>query len=189
MARKEYKIYTRGGDRGKTSLVNGDRVAKADRRIEACGELDELNAHLGLLLTFSLSDEDRALLCDAQNRLFDFGVYVASVPKRICEFYELGHSIEELEQAIDIIQQQTVMPQGFILPGGVPAAAQCHVCRTVCRRVERRLCALQDVSLYESGLLPYMNRLSDYLYVLSLKINFKSRYMENLWQKRCRFEK
>lgn len=185
----EYKIYTRGGDAGQTSLVGGERVGKDDLRIEVCGDLDELNAHLGLLLTHDLSSEDRQLLTDAQNRLFDFGVYVASLPERRCLFERLEESVRILEQAMDAIQRQVTMPRGFILPGGAAEAALCHVCRTVCRRAERHLCALHEQLLYDAGVLPYMNRLSDYLYMLSLKINFKSGGMENLWQKRCRFEK
>lgn len=185
----DYKIYTRGGDAGQTSLLRGERVGKDDLRIEVCGELDELNAHLGILLNADLLPEDAALIEDAQNRLFDFGVCVASFPVRGCVFDGLAESVSALEQAVDAVQQQVRMPRGFILPGGTPEAAQCHVCRTVCRRAERHLCALHEPALYEAGVMPYMNRLSDYLYVLSLKINFNRNCMENLWQKRCRFEK
>lgn len=189
MEKNGYKIYTRGGDYGETSLLKGERVPKDDLRIEACGDLDELNAHLGVLLTGKLPAEDRMLVADIQNRLFDFGVCVAAVSVRTWACDALTDSVMRLEQAIDDIQRQVRMPRGFVLPGGSAEAAWCHVCRTVCRRVERHLCALREQDLYDSGILPYMNRLSDYLYALSLKINFKGGCAENLWQKRCRFEK
>lgn len=184
-----YKIYTRTGDMGRTALLHGRTVEKSDRRIEACGDLDELNAYLGLLITCDLPTDDRALLLDAQNRLFDFGVCVVADNFRICVFDGLKESVASLEQAIDVVQQEVGMPRAFILPGGCREAAFCHICRTVCRRAERHLCALHEPALHENGVLSFINRLSDYLYALSLKINFKSGSVENLWQKRCRFEK
>lgn len=185
---KRYKIYTRTGDRGTTALLRGERVGKEDLRIEVCGDLDELNAQLGCLLTYDLPEEDRSLLKDVQNRLFDFGVLVSACPS--CGVLEeLPESVSMLEYAIDSIQEQVPMPGGFILPTGVAGAAQCHVCRTVCRRAERHLCGLYASDWQQTGVLPYINRLSDYLYALSIKINFIGGYVENLWQKRCRFEK
>lgn len=189
MKTENYKIYTKTGDAGSTALLHGQRVEKNDRRIVACGDLDELNAHLGFLITCGLPADDHDLLLDVQNRLFDFGVYIAADESRSCVFEGLKDSLAALEQAIDATQQEVRMPGGFILPGGCREAAFCHVCRTVCRRAERHLCALHEPALYEIGVLPFINRLSDYLYALSLKINFNRNCMENLWQKRCRFEK
>lgn len=183
------KIYTRTGDAGMTSTVSGERVKKSDFLIEVYGALDELNACIGCLLTQKIPETDVSLLKEAQNLLFELGGILFADGERVseCSFFKKG--LKELEHAIDTIQQDFPRPGGFVLPGGTVSAAWGHMARATCRRTERLLCRLLD----EGGIVPecfsYINRLSDYLFVLSLKLNYIAGKKENLWQKRCGFEK
>lgn len=186
MVQKEhYRIYTKGGDSGETSLPGMRRVRKDDLRIEVCGTLDELNAHVGLLLAGEVPEEDQKLLRDVQHRLFDIGLAVSAGTGDSGAQTGMQEDTRKLEGVIDRLQEQVPMPQGFILPGGGASAATCHLCRTVCRRAERRLCTLAASEPVPEGLLAYVNRLSDYLFVLSLKLNFIQGKHEILWRKRC----
>lgn len=181
------KLYTRTGDSGTTSLVGGQRVAKTHVRLEAYGTVDELNSHIGLLISLLTDDADRALLTDIQNLLFSIGSMLATDtssrdyrPGR----YITSDDVTALERAIDAAEEGLPGWRGFILPGGTTAAAQAHVCRTVCRRAERRIYALAAEADVDAQLLAYVNRLSDYFFALAKKINHSAGQEENIWAKR-----
>ena len=166
------RIYTRGGDRGETSLGDGSRVSKLDCRIGAFGTVDELNAHLGIALAGELPEEFRPLLERVQNELFDVGADLA-VP------YGIGDGrlrveqdqIDALEGACDRFNAELPELRSFVLPGGTAAAARLHVARTVCRRAEREaLLAAQEVDV-NPLVLVYLNRLSDLLFILARAAN------------------
>ena len=181
------KLYTRTGDSGTTSLVGGQRIAKTHIRLEAYGTVDELNSHIGLLISLITDDADRALLTEVQNLLFSIGSMLATDtsardyrPGR----YVTNDDVTVLENAIDAAEEGLPGWRGFILPGGTTAAAQAHVCRTVCRRAERRIYALAAEADVDAQLLAYMNRLSDYFFALAKKINHSAGQEENIWAKR-----
>ena len=183
---KKSNVYTRTGDAGTTSLAGGTRVPKTHIRLEAYGTVDELSSHLGLLAALLTEDADRNELITIQNNLFVVGASLASdttVSKPGPAATLTADAVEKLERAIDVADEPLPPWRGFTLPGGTQAAAQCHVCRTVCRRAERRILALAAEVPVDAVLQVYMNRLSDYLYVLARKINFMSGTDENLWQK------
>ena len=175
------KVYTRGGDMGKTSLVGGQRVSKASVRLEAYGTVDELNSHLGLLAAMMADGEDKELIIRIQNCLFNVCTNLATDQEQT-PLYPSAHlpegEIELIEQKVDEIMQLLPERQGFILPGGTKEAAQAHVCRTVCRRAERRIVALAEVAQITPSVLQYVNRLSDYLFLLAKKINFNDHHSE-----------
>lgn len=184
------KIYTRTGDKGMTSLVGGVRIKKSDARLEAYGTVDELCSQIGLLVAYlNPEDNDRKYLLHIQSCLFIVGSHLATdqsqTPLHSSGILPYGET-ESLEQLID--QMLALLPesQGFILPGGCVAAAQCHVCRSVCRRAERRIDALADVAEVGPDIIRYVNRLSDYLFVLAKKINFNVGQDEIIWQKPCK---
>ena len=180
------KIYTRGGDAGKTSLIGGSRVVKC-HQLEAYGTVDELSAHLGLLasmLPSSLSSSDESLIAWIQRRLFDVGTHLAMpcengamLPSAISSV-----QVQRLEHLIDEIDEQLPSLRSFVLPGGSQAAAQCHVCRTVCRRAERLIIALAEEVPVGAELLSFVNRLSDFLFVYARFINKIECVDEILWQ-------
>ena len=179
------KVYTRGGDMGKTSLVGGQRVSKASVRLEAYGTVDELSSHLGLLAAMLTDDEEKSVIVRIQNCLFNVCTNLATDQSQT-ELYPSAYlpegEIERLEQKVDEIMQLLPERQGFVLPGGTQEAAQAHVCRTVCRRAERRIVALSEVAEITPSVLQYVNRLSDYLFVLAKKINFNAGHSEIVWQ-------
>ena len=173
---KMTKIYTRTGDKGMTSLVGGVRIKKSDVRLEAYGTIDELCSYIGLLVAqLPQDDDERKFLIHTQSNLFIVGSHLATdqskTPLYPSAILPEGET-EALEQRVDAIL--AILPEcpGFVLPGGTIAAAQCHVCRTVCRRAERRIDALADVAEVGEDIIKYVNRLSDYLFVLAKKINF-----------------
>ena len=181
---KKSNVYTRKGDTGTTGLVGGQRISKSHSRLEAYGTMDELNSFIGLLLTYLTDEEDRRLVLHIQNDLFAVGCELATIdrtPKHAIEQAD----VERLEQAIDEIDAICGGWRGFILPGGTRGAAVCHICRTVCRRLERRIHAIDDGIPTDPVLCQYVNRLSDYLFVLSKKINKLAGVEENIWQNRC----
>jgi cob(I)alamin adenosyltransferase len=187
---KMTKIYTRTGDKGRTSLVGGVRITKGSARIEAYGTIDELTSHIGLLLAYlPASDDDRELLVHIQSNLFVVGSHLATDLSQtpLPPSGQLPEDeMEVLEQRIDQILDLLPEAQGFVLPGGTVAASQCHVCRTVCRRAERRIAALAETEIVGQEIMQYVNRLSDYLFVLAKKINFNAGEQEIIWQKPCR---
>lgn len=186
---KKSGIYTRTGDKGTTSLVGGMRVAKTHARLNAYGTVDELNANLGLLLTYLNEETDRNLVLQIQNKLFSVGSYLAtdqSTTKLSCASIVSEEDVTVLERAIDVMDELVPPLQAFVLPGGARGAAVCHVCRTVCRRAERIILALGDTVEINEVVLSYMNRLSDYLFVLARKINLCENCDEIFWNKSCK---
>ena len=179
------KVYTRGGDMGDTSLVGGQRVSKASERLEAYGTVDELSSHLGLLAAVITDADDKEMIIRIQNCLFNVCTNLATdqekTPLSASAHLPEGE-IERVEKAIDDIMKMLPEPQGFVLPGGTREAAQAHVCRTVCRRAERRIVALSRVAKISPEVLQYVNRLSDYLFVLAKKINFNANHSEIVWK-------
>lgn len=183
------KIYTKTGDQGTTSLVGGARVPKTHVRLEAYGTLDELNAHMGLLAT-SLTDEaDVAGVQWMQHQLFVAGTLLATEADSPC-LGKLPHvtddDVRRMEHLIDTVQDGLPPLRSFVLPGGVMASAQAHVCRTVCRRAERRVLAMVEAGIQVEGqILVFLNRLSDYLFVLSRKINHLANCDEIFYNNAC----
>ena len=179
------KVYTRGGDMGKTSLVGGQRVSKASVRLEAYGTVDELSSNLGLLAALLNDDVEKDMIIRVQNCLFNVCTNLATDQEQTAlpqSAYLPEGEIEMLEGRIDEIMQLLPERQGFVLPRGTKEAAQAHICRTVCRRAERRLVALSEVAQITPQVLQYVNRLSDYLFVLAKKINFNANQSEIIWQ-------
>lgn len=169
----DIKIYTKTGDDGTTGLVGGNRVRKSDLRLEAYGTVDELNSWLGLIRSMVKNSELNVLLLEIQNNLFVIGSKLASdekgesiTGKLVCD----PQSIEKLEKAIDHYETSLKPLRNFILPGGSPLVSYCHIARTVCRRTERRIVALSESCTIEKEIITYINRLSDYLFVLARKI-------------------
>jgi cob(I)alamin adenosyltransferase len=183
------KVYTRTGDKGQTSIIGGFRVSKASERLEAYGTVDELSSHLGLLAALLPEGDDRNMIIRIQNNLFNVCTNLATDQSKT-QLYDSAKlpegEIELLEQEVDRMMKLLPERQGFILPGGTQAAAQAHVCRTVCRRAERRIVTLSDVAQISQETLQYVNRLSDYLFVLAKIINFNEGKSEIVWQNVCR---
>ena len=169
------KIYTKTGDKGTTSLVGGMRVSKTHVRLEAYGTLDELNAHLGVLTTYLTEESDLGNVRWIQNRLFVIGTLlatddVASLQIKLPQLVDTD--VCQLEQMIDCVQADLPPLHSFVLPGGTRGSAVAHVCRTICRRTERRvLSMIEEGCLVSEQICSFLNRLSDYLFVLSRKIN------------------
>lgn len=188
MAKKITKVYTRGGDKGLTSLVGGQRVSKANVRLESYGTVDELSSHLGLLASMLSEGEDKTMIQRIQNCLFNVCTNLATDQEHT-PLYPSAHlpegEIQRLEQEVDTMMAMFPERQGFILPGGTPAAAQTHVCRTVCRRAERCIVALSEEAKVSPEILQYINRLSDYLFVLAKKLNFIAGESEKIWKNAC----
>lgn len=183
------KVYTRTGDKGMTSLVGGVRVKKTDVRLEAYGTVDELSAQLGLLAALLQEGDERSEIVRIQNNLFNVCSHLATDQDKTPLYpsaYLADGEVERLETLVDAVMTELPERQGFILPGGCVAAAQAHVARTVCRRAERRITALAETATVASEILQYINRLSDYLFVLAKKINFSAGQSEIIWQNACR---
>lgn len=176
------KIYTKTGDKGMTSLVGGQRVAKNSARLESYGTVDELNSYLGVIRSCGIAPEIAAELAEIQSRLFDVGGNLATDPAdvkvKVCIREE---DIAALEQAIDRMDAEVPPMKYFVLPGGTQAVAFCHVARTVCRRAERRILTLAAEEPVDERILKYMNRLSDYLFMLSRKLVHDSGEEEMKW--------
>ena len=173
------KIYTRTGDDGSTGLAANTRVQKDDARIEAMGDIDELNSVLGLLLTETLPDEARTLLVQIQHRLFDLGGELAMPVYQTLSATETS----ALETAIDYWNASLPPLKEFILPGGSRSGALCHLARTLCRRAERRLVHLHHSAPQRPEVMRYLNRLSDLLFVLARVLNREAGMEVVYWQK------
>ncbi len=180
---KKSNVYTRKGDDGTTGLVGGQRISKSHSRLEAYGTMDELNSLIGLLVTELSDEEDRDELVRIQNDLFAVGCELATID-RVPKHAVASEDVDRLERAIDEADALCGGWKGFILPGGSHPAALAHVCRTVCRRLERRIYSIDDGVETDPVLLQYINRLSDYLFVLAKKINILQGVEENIWQNR-----
>ncbi|MDJ0781623.1 MAG: cob(I)yrinic acid a,c-diamide adenosyltransferase [Desulfosarcinaceae bacterium] len=185
------KVYTGTGDRGKTSLFSGERVAKANVRIEAYGDVDELNAAIGALVAF-LPPQSVAVaetLQGIQADLFDLGAWLATTPGsgatgQLAPF--AAERADRLERAMDAMDGELAELKSFILPGGHPAAAMAHVARTVCRRTERHVFRLAETETDDAvppGALVYLNRLSDYLFVCARYCNHLAGVADIPWQR------
>jgi len=183
---KKADVYTRSGDKGTTGLVGGTRILKSDPRIHLYGEVDELNSTIGAAISMLPGDFDKTLLFKIQSSLFDLGSNLACEKEKRDQFKlpNIKDSlILELENEIDLLDHQLPALKHFILPGGSPAAAAFHICRTVCRRVERQMVEFGNIHQGEipEMSLEYVNRLSDYFFILSRSLNFKMNIKETQW--------
>lgn len=165
------KIYTKTGDSGTTLSTDGKRVPKDDLLIDFVGQLDELNAHVGLLITLTEEEDLKLFLRSIQTALFDIGGAVCH-PEPM---------IQTLEQAIDRMQAEIPQLHCFVYPGTCTLEAQCHVCRTVCRRAERAYVRLARERDTLPSVLQLLNRLSDYFFVLSRKVSHNAGKEEKTW--------
>ena len=166
------KVYTKTGDKGKTSLFGGKRVLKNDAQIESYGNIDELNSWVGMLRDLSTTDKEKLVLLEIQETLFTAGSYLATDPakKETLKLPSLSElMIDKLESEMDEMDANLPPMKFFVLPGGHAAVSSCHVARTVCRRAERSIVALSSDDLDIDFVKRYVNRLSDYLFVLSRK--------------------
>ena len=175
------RIYTRLGDAGETHLGDMSRVPKTHPRIEAYGDVDELNAQIGVALTIAgMPDAYGAWLRRIQNDLFDVGADLAVPPGGERERLRVTPGyVTWLEERCDEVNADLPKLRSFLLPGGTPAAAQLHVCRTVCRRAERRALLVEDAN---PEVVRYLNRLSDLLFILSRGVNVAAGGSEPLWE-------
>ena len=180
------KIYTKTGDQGLTSLIGGTRVKKSHLRIETYGTVDELNSYLGLVRDQPVNGSRKAFLLEIQDRLFTIGAALASDPERsrmkLPALVETD--IEALEKEIDVMEEHIPPLKVFVLPGGHQSVSFCHIARCVCRRAERLVIALQEESLVDELVIKYLNRLSDYLFVLSRMMSHELGAGENPWKPR-----
>ena len=180
------KIYTKNGDRGKTSLIGGKKVSKHDLQVEAYGSIDELNSFMGLLKDYSKNDELNQVLFKVQLKLFTIGSILAqentSTNSVILE--KLNISAKDtnfIESQIDKLEKKLPKLSKFIIPGGHKLVSYCHVSRSVCRRAERKITKLSDSVKLDSNILPYINRLSDFLFVLSRYFSKELDIEESYW--------
>ena len=178
------KIYTRTGDSGDTALFDGTRVSKADLRVSAYGEVDELNAWLGLVAATTHDADVKARLAAIQRDLFALGSRLADPSRRIAgrvtKAAVSSEWVARLEGWIDELDRELPPLRRFILAGGTPAGAALHVARTVCRRAERAMVSLGE-DAFEPELLQYVNRLSDYLFTLARAVNHRAGAPEIEW--------
>ncbi len=193
------KIYTKTGDKGKTSLFGGQKVPKDHLRLEAYGSIDELNSHLGLIqaqlaqLAFGETSEPKEgqdwlerlqeQIESIQNYLFNLGSHLATPKAELqAQLPPLSESpIADLEQSMDLMSVELPPLQQFILPGGSPLASHLHVARTLCRRTERAIVRLHQVEPVENSILQYINRLSDWLFVSARYANLKLGFKDQTW--------
>jgi cob(I)alamin adenosyltransferase len=178
------KIYTRAGDKGNTTLVGGKKVSKTHIRVETYGTVDELIAHIALISDMCDDDGVRTFLIRIQDKLMTCAAILASD----CEdcrtkIPELPVSaVTDLEKAIDNLETELPALQSFVLPGGHVVSSQCHITRTVCRRAERQIIRLSNELFVSDTVIKYMNRLSDYLFMLSRKMLRDQGKEDRLWK-------
>lgn len=179
------KIYTKTGDLGKTSLIGGTRVSKHHLRIETYGTVDELNSYIGMISDL-LQDEKKETLKEIQDRLFTIGSLLASDPEKskmkVPDLHE--SDVEFLEKEIDRLNLVLPELKSFILPGGHPTGSWCHIARCVCRRCERLVSELSENNEVPPLILIYLNRLSDYLFVLARAVVYSNKMNEITWKPR-----
>ncbi|MDT8417227.1 MAG: cob(I)yrinic acid a,c-diamide adenosyltransferase [Lutibacter sp.] len=184
------KIYTKTGDTGKTSLFGGARVPKYHLRIEAYGTVDELNSYIGLIRDQKIDQHTTEILLKIQNELFTLGSMLATPPEK--EILKSGkerlninkiseESVTLLENEIDLMNESLPQMTHFILPGGHTSVSFCHITRCICRRAERITTQLSDESTINPNILVYLNRLSDYLFVLARKLTVDNHAQEIPW--------
>ena len=174
------KIYTKTGDKGTTALFGGTRVPKSDLRIDAYGTVDELNSYIGLVRDLLTDEVSRAMLQRVQDRLFTIGAILATDPEKATlksgkDRLNIPKVAEQdvftLEEHIDQMNDELPPMTHFVLPGGHPVVSHCHIARCICRRAERLSSALFNETVFDPMVLTYLNRLSDYLFVLARKIS------------------
>ena len=185
----KYKIYTKLGDKGKTSIIGENKIDKHDIRIEAYGTIDELNSYFGLIRSF---DEIKSIvflnnfIIKCQNNLFKIGSYLAQTEKKReknKDFLILDTEIQDLENIIDEIEKETPPITRFVLPGGTIISSQFQIARTICRRAERKITFYNEKEKLDYNLLIYINRLSDFLFVSGRFLLNKSQSNELFWEK------
>lgn len=178
------KIYTKTGDKGMTSLIGGTRVPKNSIRLDSYGTIDELNSYLGMIRSYPVDPLIAEELTEIQSRLFDVGGHLATDPQASQVKSKLGikeRDIQKLEEAIDRMDAQVPPLKYFVLPGGDPLVSFCHIARTVCRRAERRILDLASEAEVDELVIKYVNRLSDYLFMLSRKVAYDQQVEEKKW--------
>ena len=184
------KIYTKTGDKGTTALFGGTRVPKHHIRIESYGTVDELNSHLGLIRDQAIDSNYKNTLIQIQDKLFTVGAILATDPKKAVlksgkERLNIpkisSDDIELLEQEMDAMNESLPPMTHFVLPGGHQTVSFCHIARCVCRRAERIASALNDLEPFEPNTLTYLNRLSDFLFVLARKLSYDLQADEIKW--------
>ena len=184
------KVYTKTGDTGTTALFGGTRVPKHHIRIESYGTVDELNSHIGLIRDQEINSHYKDVLIEVQDRLFTVGAILATPPeketlkngeKRLQNLGILETDIEYLEKEIDAMEDSLPQMTHFVLPGGHTTVSYCHIARCVCRRAERLAVHLNDIEPTDELVIKYLNRLSDYLFVLARKLSFDLKADEVQW--------
>jgi len=182
------KIYTKKGDTGTTQLLGGKRVSKDHLRIDAYGTVDELNSWIGLIRDSINELHSREVLKEIQDRLFTAGSLLASDPEKSnMKIPDLGESdIEVLEREMDNMDEVLPELKSFVLPGGIASNSICHIARCVCRRGERLVVSLRQTEAVDPMIVKYLNRLSDYLFVLARKISFDNQSEEIIWSPRIK---
>ncbi len=184
------KVYTKTGDTGTTALFGGTRVPKHHIRIESYGTVDELNSHIGLIRDQEINQLYKNVLIEVQDRLFTVGAILATPPekevlksgeKRLKNLGIIESDIEFLENEIDTMEESLPPMTHFVLPGGHTTVSYCHIARCVCRRAERLAVHLNDIEPTDELVIKYLNRLSDYLFVLARKLSFDLQADEVQW--------
>jgi len=184
------KVYTKTGDKGTTALFGGTRVPKHHIRIESYGTIDELNSHIGLIRDQDIDQLYKNTLMDIQDRLFTVGAILATDPEkatlkngkaRLSIPKISNEDIEKLEKEMDLMEDSLPPMTHFVLPGGHQTVSFCHIARTVCRRAERLASHLNDLEPFQPETLMYINRLSDYLFVLARKLSHDLHAEEIKW--------
>lgn len=184
------KVYTKTGDTGTTALFGGTRVPKHHIRIESYGTVDELNSHIGLIRDQEMNVHYKEVLIEVQDRLFTVGAILATPPeketlkngqKRLQNLGILESDIDYLENEIDAMEESLPPMTHFVLPGGHTTVSYCHIARCVCRRAERLAVHLNDIEPTDELVIKYLNRLSDYLFVLARKLSYELNAVEVQW--------
>ena len=184
------KVYTKTGDTGTTALFGGTRVPKHHIRIESYGTIDELNSHIGLIRDQEMNPMYKNVLIEIQDRLFTVGAILATPPekeilksgeKRLKNLGIIESDIEFLENEIDAMEESLPQMTHFVLPGGHTTVSYCHIARCVCRRAERLAVHLNDIEPTDEGVIKYLNRLSDHLFVLARKLTYDLQADEVKW--------
>ncbi len=180
------KVYTKNGDSGTTQLIGGTRVSKSSLRLESYGTIDELNSFIGLIRDQEIDEKYKIQLIEIQDRLFTIGSSLASDPQKSkMKIPDLLESdIEFLELSIDDMDKELPEMKFFVLPGGHQTVSYCHIARCVCRRAERVIISLHEHEYVSEIVFKYINRLSDYLFVISRKLSKDLNVIEQPWKPR-----